>query len=257
MRVTAIMNLKGGVGKTTTVINMAYTLATERGARVLLIDADSQCNLSDFVQRDRMHVTTLPDLFRGKQIQQVADGIERSRYANIDILPADETLMDLDLSRVTPRGSISPYLLDALMDCLRGEDGAEPRYDYVLIDCPPAFNAAAAAALIAADDVIIPIKLDAFSLSGMRNVSRQIVNMRKLNPKLRVAGYLPTMVYKSEQLEVAEDALRKTSIPVLPRIRRSDRVDESTFAMEPLRISSPNSSAGIDYRAAVRAYVEG
>lgn len=255
MRTTAIMNLKGGVGKTTTVINMAAILASEYKARVLVIDADSQCNLSEFLQRDLMHPCSLADLLRGQRVEIGLDGIEKSKYSGVDIIPADETLMDLDLSKIES-GNANAYVLQSLIKRLR-QDPEAAMYDYVLIDCPPAFNAASAAALIAAGDVIVPIKLDAFSLSGMRNVTRQIVNMQRINNGLKIAGYLPTMWYRSQHMEAAEDALRRSGIRVFPHIRRSDRVDESTFVQEALRISSPNSGAGIDYRAFVRAYVGG
>jgi chromosome partitioning protein len=130
-------------------------------------------------------------------------------------------------------------------------------YDYVLIDCPPAFNAAAASALVAADDVVIPIKLDAFSLRGMVNLTRQIKNMKRINPRLRIAGLLPTMWYKAPEIRDAEDQLRAAGFRVFHHIRRSDKVDRMTFQQEALLMSSPNSGAGIDYRAFVAEYVGG
>lgn len=130
-------------------------------------------------------------------------------------------------------------------------------YDWVLVDCPPAFNAASAAALIAADEVIIPIKLDAFSLRGMANLMRQIANMRQINPKLRLGGLLPTMWYRSENIQRAEETLRASGLPVYPHIRRTNKVDDMTFAQEPLLISSPKSAAGKDYRTFVRTLMEG
>ena len=124
-----------------------------------------------------------------------------------------------------------------------------------LVDCPPAFNAASAAALVAADDVIIPIKLDAFSLRGMGNMMRQILNMQRINPRLRVAGVLPTMWYRAEQIKASEEQMQKSGLNVYPHIRRSDRVDDMTYRQEPLLITSPNSAAGVDYRRFVAAYV--
>lgn len=130
-------------------------------------------------------------------------------------------------------------------------------YDVCLVDCPPAFNAASAAALIAADDVIIPIKLDAFSLRGMTCLLRQISNMKKINPALRLAGCLPTMYYNSPTILAAEETLRASGIPVFSPIRRTDKVDEMTFAQDPLPDFSPRSSAARDYRKFVKEYVDG
>ncbi|MBR2582543.1 MAG: ParA family protein, partial [Oscillospiraceae bacterium] len=121
-------------------------------------------------------------------------------------------------------------------------------FDYMIVDCPPAFNAASAAALIAADAVLIPVKLDAFALEGMTNLLQQIANMRKLNPKLRVLGVLPVMWYRSETIVKAESALRNAGLKVLPRIRRSDRVDDMTYAQAPLIVCSPHSGPCRDYR---------
>ena len=130
-------------------------------------------------------------------------------------------------------------------------------YDYVLIDCPPAFNAASTAALVAADDVIIPIKMDAFALRGMANLMRQIKNMQQINPKLRLAGLLPTMVYKSASITEASELLAASGLPVFPGIRRTPKVDDMTWAQEPLISSSPKSAACRDYRRFVAAYLEG
>ena len=246
-RTTAILNLKGGVAKTTTAINMAAILARSYKSRVLLIDADSQCNLTEFYGGESGK-GNLADLLRVGVIDR--HFIQPTEYKNIEILPGDESLMDMDLSKVES-GSADAAVLRKLRDQVRGQ------YDHILIDCPPAFNAASAAALIAADDVIIPIKLDAFSLRGMGNLMRQISNMRQINPKLQLAGCLPTMWYRSPQIEEAEAQLKQAGLPIFHHIRRSDKVDRMTWQQDPLLISSPNSAAGVDYKRFVAEYVMG
>ena len=114
---------------------------------------------------------------------------------------------------------------------------------------------AAAAALLAADDVIIPIKLDAFSLRGMANLARQVQNMQQINPKLRIAGLLPTMVYRSEQIRKALEILRLSDFNVYRPIRKTGKVDDMTWAQRPLIESSPRSAACVDYRRFVQSYV--
>lgn len=116
----------------------------------------------------------------------------------VNLIPGDDSLMDLDLSKVE-LGRVRMNVLRQFVEAAKGLDD-KGIYDYILIDCPPAFNAASAAALVAADDIIIPIKLDAFSLRGMGNLMRQISNMRKINPRLKLAGVLPTMWYRDAQM---------------------------------------------------------
>ena len=254
IRTTAILNLKGGVAKTTTAINLAAILARDHGKRVLITDADSQCNTTEFYGADSKE-GNLAHVLRSAGSNEdpgayAAACIQTTKYANVNILPGDDSLMDLDLSKVE-QGTICSNVLRYLVEEVK------ERYDYHLIDCPPAFNAASAAALIAADDVIIPIKLDAFSLRGMANLMRQIRNMKRINPRLRLAGCLPTMWYKDPQIKNAEAQLRMAGLPIFHHIRRSDKVDDMTFQQEPLLISSPNSAAGVDYRRFVKEYVGG
>lgn len=251
LRTTAIVNLKGGVAKTTTTINLAAILA-RANARVLIIDADSQCNCTEFFDASPA-LGNLADILRMEAdhphpMSTAVDYIQRTTYKGLDILPGDDSLMDLDLSKVE-LGKCNVNILRSLVEAVKND------YDFIFIDCPPAFNAASAAALVAADDVIIPIKLDAFSLRGMANLMRQIKNMRRINPRLRIAGVLPTMWYKDPEISDAENQLRQAGLPVFPHIRRSDKVDRMTFRQDPLLISSPNSAAGVDYRKLAQAYV--
>ena len=253
-RVTAILNLKGGVAKTTTAINLAAILAKEHGGKVCVIDGDSQCNTTEFFGGDPTSGNLASVLRNAEHFDEpgsyAAAFIQPTVYENIHILPGDETLMDMDLSKVeqgTVNSNVLRYLVEEIKD----------KYTHILIDCPPAFNAASAAALVAADDVIIPIKLDAFSLRGMGNLMRQIKNMRKINPRLSIAGLLPTMWYVDDQIQEAEATLKAAGLNVYHHIRHSKKVDGMTFQQEPLLISSPRSAAGIDYRKFVAEYVGG
>ena len=224
MRTTVIFNLKGGVGKTTTVIHMAQLLHRDFKARVLVVDCDAQCNLTQFfgaapILGNTTTVLTTP------WVDGVSVGyIQHTETEGVDILAADDRLMMLDLSSLkTDR--VNKYCFRMMIPELRKLD----RYDFVLFDCPTAFNSAAAAALIAADDVVIPIKLDAFSITGMASVMLQIKNMQRINSRLRLAGVLPTMFYRTEEIADAENILRNSGFHVFPHIRRSNRVDAVTM----------------------------
>lgn len=258
MKTIVLCNLKGGVAKTTSVVNLAANLAHFHGKRVLVIDADSQANATEFLGGGR-EGHSLATLLRTPAIERTSftadfeahQTISASTVPAVDLLPADDSLMDLDLSKAA-NGTAWVEILAELK-----AGGSFKDYDFVLIDCPPAFNAAAAAALLAADEVIIPIKLDAFSLRGLGNLARQIQNMRKINPDLRIAGLLPVMWYNSQENRMAMMQLQGTDLHVFPRIRRSTMVDAMTYRQEPLYISSPKSGACHDYKTVAARIAEG
>lgn len=242
MRVISFVNLKGGVGKTTTTINTAAILA-KRGKRVLMVDADSQCNLTEFSCATKPGITFAHALRSAPDAGKTAFiAIRSAAFAGVGIIPADDSLMALDL---TSAANLNITCLEDLKGRLQEEGYA---YDVMLIDCPPAFNAASTAALIASDEVVIPMKLDAFSLRGMANLTKQIENMRQINPRLRLSGLLPTMYYKSDKIREAEEILKKSGLPVYSHIRRTPKVDDMTFAQRPLIETSPRCGAAVDYK---------
>lgn len=252
MNVIAIMNLKGGTAKTVTAINTAAILARDYAMRVLLVDADSQANLTELTTSglpDDVTPGGFADLMRGTTCFPLP-----TKMKNVSILHADSSLMDLDLTAIRTKG-LNPM---ALADYLAREDVAE-KYDWCIIDCPPAFSAGALAALAAADGVVIPVKVDAFAIRGMRNMMSQIYNMRRVNAGLEVLGILPTMFYPSDSqtAKLAELIERATAVRlnVFHSIRRSVKVDEMTFAQEALIYSSPKSKSTRDYKLFVRDLV--
>lgn len=251
MKAISILNLKGGVGKTVTSVNMAYILAADHKKRVLLADCDSQCNATEFYGLTEPGLYGVADVMLGTCESYYADNISETVYG-VDMLPASDALMDLDLSSIGDR--VNGSCLKDFCNAIREDDA----YDYVIFDCPPAFNAASAAALLASDEVIIPIKLDAFSLRGLANVSRQIDNMHKINPSLKIAGALITMWRNTPVVLEAEGSLRECGIlPVFEQhIRRTDKIDEMTFERKPITVYSPYSAAGYDYRAFVQEYIQ-
>jgi len=244
VRTTAIMNLKGGTGKTVTAINMAAILANDYDQRVLLVDADSQANLTQFtapnLASDRNMIGGLADLLCQRDAFAYPTSI-----VGVKIIPANDDLIGLDVSAVT-RGVAEPMALRYFLD-----DNAD-RFDWCIIDCPPAFSAGAMAAIAATDNLVVPMKVDAFGMNGIKSLMAMLENMRRINPDLELAGVLPTMVYQDKQqlekLSELRAQLGVIPVRVFHSIRRSPLVDRSTFSQEPLISCSPKSKTLYDYR---------
>lgn len=257
MKTIAIINLKGGVGKTTTAVNMAAIL-NDAGKRVLVIDADPQANATQFF---------LPGLLRGPDYNSLADlfsGISgdydellmETGWADVDIIPASIDLINADIASVQDGGKVTA--ISELLELI-AEDAAHnltDGYDYCIIDCPPSFTAASVAAIYAADDVLIPVKVDSFSVSGMAQLLAQIKSVQRVQPGVRIAGVLITQWHNTAAVVQGEAALRQSQIHVFGTvIRRSDKVDEASFMRQSLNEYSRHSSAGRDYRDFMNEYL--
>lgn len=269
MRTISVINLKGGVGKTTTVINMAAILA-EQDRSVLVIDADPQANLTAFFRfpdPDKTLNWTLSDLLEGFEpfkIPDAEDYVHETPMVGVALVPASINLLSADVASIKRGGRVRAIqeLLDALNDeAWIGSGVPEEKsgaFDFVLIDCPPGFTAASVAAIYASDDVIIPVEADLFSLLGMGTLLAQINNARRIQPRVRVAGALICKWHNSPVCIQGESALRASGVPVFKQvIRRSEKVPETIFERQSLQTYSPQSAAGRDYRAFVAEYLEG
>ena len=267
MKVVTIMNITGGVGKTTTAINMAASLAGEHGKRVLVIDADAQANATQFFGLHGGDCNTLSGVLEGL-CEDIEEFIYDTHIPGVRCLPADIGLIDCDIasvrdSQVGPgiralRDFCQAIREDNALEIFDGSDAISiPAVtDYVIIDCPPSFTAASIAAIYASDEVIIPVKIDAFAVNGMRELLAQIGSVQRIRPGIRIAGILVTMWHRAPAVVQGEELLRRSGVPIFGvHIRRSDKVDESTFAREALLDYSKASSAGRDYRDFVREYL--
>lgn len=253
MRTFAILNTKGGVGKTTTAVNLAYLLAAEHQRRVLLIDADAQANATHILLPDgeRAGLAGLLDGYATVYDEVVVS----SDIPNLDVIPASDELWGIDLDVCTGDKPVCGtadalrFLRDAAM-----EDDA---YDVIVIDCPTNYTAACVSAINAANSIIIPVLPDVFSAAGMASLVYQIDGVRRIHPDVRVSGCLVNQWHRADVVVDATAYLREHSpVPVFDTvIRRTDKVLESTWAREPVQVWSPFSSAARDYRAWVKELV--
>jgi len=240
------------------------------GKAVLVIDADPQANLTQFYgfrDPEKTVGSTLAELMNAYESVSRSDLAEdyvlHTSFPGIDLVPASINLINADIASIKRCGNVRAIqdLLDNLNEDAWIENGVPEEgcsaYDFVLIDSPPSFTAASVAAIYASDDVIIPVEADLFSITGLTTLIAQINSVRRIQPRVRVAGALITKWHKTPACVQGEAALRASAVPVFAKaIRRSDKVTESIFASQSLQTFSPQSAAGRDYRAFVDEYLE-
>lgn len=252
MRTFAIVNRKGGVGKTTTAVNLAYVLATSCRLRVLLIDADGQANATGILL-PKGEYAGLGALLRGYAICYDELTVHTD-VEGLDVLPASEDLWALDLEAVTSDSGRSFRALRDLREAVE-EDGS---YDVIVIDCPPNLSTACVSAILASDSIIIPVLSDVCSTVGVAGLVEQIDDLRSIQPTLRVAGVLFNQWHRAPVVDDAMTTLREECpVPIFDTvIRRTDKVPESSWAGRAVQAWSPWCSAARDYRAWVAELIE-
>ena len=250
MKTIAIMNNKGGVGKTVTAINLADILAREYGKRVVLCDCDGQRNLTDFFLTDGFDEDvcyTTVSMLLGDGEPVWSDNL-MPIYPGLDLIPASSDLYAMDLESHRD-GSHVPMRIKRFVEAAE----ADRETDFFIFDCPPGFTLSSVGALMAADEVIVPLVVDGFSIRGLEVMQKQLRRLRKScsSGKVRV---LITQWNRSNAVRQGEELLRNAHhVSVFNTvIRRTVTVQESTMARLPLAQYSKRSAATQDYRALVR-----
>jgi chromosome partitioning protein len=233
--VLSVSNQKGGVGKTTTAINLGTALAAV-GERVLIIDMDPQGNASTGlgVPRGKRKTTAYDVIVNGAPL---VDAATPTALPGLSLVPADPDLsgVELELAKAQRR---SFRLRDAL-DVVRNAPGG-PAYTYVLIDCPPSLNLLTVNAMAAADAVLVPLQCEFFALEGLTQLMRTVELVRaSLNPRLEIQGVVLTMYDRRNSLsdQVAQDVRSHFGDKVYETvIPRNVRVSEAPSFGKPVLV---------------------
>lgn len=245
----AVINLKGGVGKSVTTCNLAAQLSAEQYS-VLVVDVDKQGNTSKFFKRCDYEQPSLAEVLLGSA--WASDAIVDTSLPCVDLLPADMRMLKANRNILMDVTEPQQY---RLRDALRK---VAANYCYCLMDCPPDLDMGSINALCAADWVIIPVDCDEWACDGMAEILDQIARVQMYyNPHLKILGVLLTKYRNTKYADGVITHLAKMGVPLLhTAIRYTVRVSEAKSAHLPLRAYKQNCTAALDYADLTREIIE-
>ena len=247
-RIIAVSNQKGGVGKTTTSVNLAACVA-EKGKRVLLVDIDPQGNASSGLGITE-RTPSIYDVLLGEESAEAA--VRKTEFDNLSVLPSDIALAgaEIELVAIPERET----LLRKALASVRG------RFDYIFIDCPPSLSLLTLNAMTAADSVLIPIQCEYYALEGVGQLMNTLQLVKKrLNPALEIEGVVLTMLDGRTNLglQVVQEVKKYFKSRVYGSvIPRNVRLSEAPSHGEPINIYDSRSAGAEAYRALAAEFIE-
>jgi chromosome partitioning protein len=251
MKTVAVANQKGGVGKTTTAVNLAACLAALQ-QRVLLIDLDPQANASSGYALDCIDGHSIYGPLLGER--SILDCIVPTRYDHLFMVPADLDLAGAEIE--VARFDNHLGRLRGALDPLR----EDKPFDWVLLDCPPSLGILMTNALAAADELLVPIQCEYFALEGLSKIMRVIGQIREsgANPGLELEGIVMTMFARTNLAQQVIDEVRKHFAEAVYEtiIPRSIRLGEAPSFGKPIIDYDPSGAGAVAYRALAEEFLK-
>lgn len=251
MKVLSIINLKGGVAKTISSVNMAHILAAVHGCKVLLIDNDKQGNASKIMNRHSYNGKGTAEVMTQRGIDP-AEVIQKTDYDGLDIITANMNLLKANLEVMLDQSRPQQTRFKKFLEGLAQE------YDYCIIDNAPDINISTINALVASTDVMVPITIDDFAIDGLAELKEQIdITREGLNPDLQFCGCFVTQYDRTNEADTqGEEFLKTLDFPLFQtHIRKTPKMKPSTFARKPIIEFSSRCGAAYDYKALVQEYL--
>ncbi|MDE1170845.1 MAG: ParA family protein [Verrucomicrobium sp.] len=257
MKIYAIANQKGGVGKTTTTISLAAALA-EAGHRTLLIDLDPQANATSGVGLEPNERGSLYPVFLGER--RLSEQIVPTAYPNLDVVPCEIDLAGSEIE-ISRRENPLTALREAFQ-AFREEPGAPAaRYEFAFIDCPPSLGILMTNALAAADALLVPLQCEYFALEGLSKILNLVEQIGAIHPALKpqVAGVIMTMYDARTRLsqQVVDDVRQNVAALAFQTIiPRTVRLAEAPSHGQPILKYDSSSIGAQSYRRLAQEFLE-